>query len=178
MAIYRRNFQPGGTFFFTVNLKNRNSSLLTDNINLLRESVRKVLSASPFHIDAWVVLPEHMHAMWTLPVNDMDYAWRWRAIKRYFSTGLPIIENRTALQMNRNERNIWQQRYWEHTIRNARDYEHHLNYIHINPLKHGHVNQVRDWPYSSFHRYVKKGVYPESWAGSGFIESKRSQYGE
>ena len=165
MPGYRRHRVPGGTYFFTVNLLDRKSDLLVREIGLLREIVRYVRSGKPFRIDAWVVLPDHLHCVWTLPPGDSDYASRWQAIKTAFSTRMPATEALTETQVRLNERGIWQRRYWEHTIRNERDYAEHVDYCHINPLKHGWVSAVRDWPYSTFHEFVRKGVYSRDWAG-------------
>ncbi|MDD5033816.1 MAG: transposase [Methylococcaceae bacterium] len=164
MVLYRRNRVAGGTYFFTVNLRNRSLSLLVDRIDDLRELVRYALRKKPFRIDAWVVLPEHLHAVWTLPPDDDDYSGRWKLIKGRFShrlakAGLPIEKN------ERGEYNLWQSRFWEHTIRDESDFAHHVDYIHYNPVKHGHVTRVMDWPYSSFHRFVKLGVYSNDWGG-------------
>jgi putative transposase len=165
MPDYRRNRVPGGTYFFTVNLLQRNRSLLTDHIDLLRNAVRTTRRAKPFHIDAWVVLPDHMHCIWTLPAGDTDFAARWKAIKIAFSKALPSTESLSAVRLAKGERGIWQRRYWEHTIRDERDYAAHMDYVHINPVKHGHVARVAEWPYSSFHRLVEAGVYAPDWAG-------------
>jgi len=162
---YRRNFVPGGCYFFTVNLLERKQNLLTEHIDLLRGSVRTVRRLYPFHIDAWVVLPDHIHCVLTLPPNDDDYPLRWRLIKLLFSKGLPADERLSAVRKRRGERGIWQRRYWEHTIRDERDYSRHIDYIHVNPLKHGYVHQVADWPYSTFHRYVADGLLPVDWCG-------------
>ena len=166
MPDYRRLRIPGGCYFFTVNLLDRDNSLLIDRIELLRESVRITKQRKPFHIDAWVVLPEHMHCIWTLPPSDDDFSGRWREIKKTFSKALPQTENRSKTRIHRKERGIWQRRFWEHAIRNERDYAAHMDYIHFNPVKHGWVTQVSDWPYSSFHRLVKKGVYARDWAST------------
>jgi len=162
---YRRNYVKGGTYFFTVNLLDRNKSLLVEHIDLLRESIRFVKSHRPFYIDAWVVLPDHLHAVLTLPDDDVDYSSRWREIKKRFSKSLPKTEFLTQTRKRKNERGIWQRRFWEHTIRDDNDYWHHVNYVHFNPLKHGLVSQVADWPYSSFHRAVKQGIYANNWGG-------------
>ncbi len=161
---YRRYRVPGGCYFFTVNLLDRKSALLIDHINLLRESVRKCIQKRAFYIDAWVVLPEHMHCIWTLPEGDTDYSNRWKIIKTHFSKGLPKQERRSQVQIKRGERGIWQRRFWEHVIRDDRDFEKHMDYLHFNPVKHGLVNSVVDWPYSSFHRHVKNGIYTSNWA--------------
>ena len=165
MTDYRRNRVPGGTYFFTVNLYDRRSDLLARNIGVLREAVRKGRAKAPFHIDAWVVLPEHLHSLWTLPEGDMDYSARWQAIKTAFSKQIPEGEFRSASRMEKGERGIWQRRFWEHTIRDDQDYGAHFDYIHFNPVKHGLVAHAADWPYSSFHRSVTMGLYPANWAG-------------
>jgi putative transposase len=166
MPDYRRNRVPGGSYFFTVNLLERNNSLLITNIDSLRNAVRQVRAKHPFHIDAWVVLPDHMHAVWTLPPGDSDYSSRWRAIKIAFAKALSKTERLSAIRAAKGGRGIWQRRFWEHTIRDERDYAAHLDYVHINPMKHGLVQSVREWRYSSFHRLVGEGVYPVDWAGS------------
>ena len=166
MSVYRRNYVAGGTYFFTVNLLDRKKALLVDYVGALRESVAQVKRKRPFQIDAWVVLPDHMHAVWTLPEGDSDYSGRWREIKKAFNRYIPMDELLSPARQQQGERGIWQRRFWEHTIKSDVDYRHHIDYVHINPLKHGLVNSVKDWPYSSFHQYVKKGVYPENWCGT------------
>jgi putative transposase len=165
MTNYRRNRVPGGTYFFTVNLLDRRSGLLVQHIQNLRGAVRQVRAQAPFHIDAWVVLPEHLHCVWTLPKGDTDFSSRWKAIKAAFSKKLPNGEARSASRAGKGERGIWQRRFWEHTIRDDRDYVAHIDYVHFNPVKHGLVSVLQDWPYSSFHRDVALGAYPAAWAG-------------
>lgn len=166
MPNYRRAFVPGGTWFFTVNLLQRqNNDLLVRKIELLRNVVGKVRAKHPFAIDAWVVLPEHMHCVLSLPVNDSDFSLRWRLIKSDFSRALPKTEIISAVRKKYKERGIWQRHYWEHLIRDELDYQKHIDYVHLNPLKHGLVKQVRDWPYSTFHRDVARGIYPLNWCG-------------
>ena len=167
MPDYRRNRVPGGTYFFTVNLLDRSSDLLVARIDDLRAAVRNVRIKHAFHIDAWVVLPDHMHAVWTLPAGDCNYSARWRGIKTAFSKALPKLEALSAVRVARGERGVWQRRFWEHTIRDERDYAAHVDYVHINPVKHGLVHTVSEWPYSSFHRCVARGVYAADWAGQG-----------
>ncbi len=169
MTDYRRNRVAGGTYFFTVNLYNRRSQLLVQEIDILRNAVRKVKAATPFHIDAWVVLPEHMHCLWTLPDGDTNFSMRWQAIKTAFSRKIPLGEHRSDSRLKQNERGIWQRRFWEHTIRDERDYAAHMDYIHFNPVKHGLVDDVALWPHSSFHRCVAMGFYPPQWGG-GAVE--------
>ena len=166
MPEYRRQRVPSGTYFFTVNLQDRGSQLLTRQIDALRHAVRAARTRSPFHIDAWVVLPDHMHCVWTLPPNDTDYSGRWRAIKKAFSKSIPADEHRTATQRARAERGIWQRRFWEHTIRDDQDYAAHVDYVHFNPVKHGWAPEPAAWPYSSFHRAVAQGLYPPNWGAS------------
>lgn len=167
MPDYRRNFVPGGSFFFTVNLLERRQDLLVRHIDLLRDAVRRVRRLYPFHIDAWVVLPEHMHCIWSLPPGDVDYPSRWRLIKLIFSKAMPSNEWISPVRQKRQERGIWQRRYWEHTLRDERDFAAHVDYVHINPLKHGLVERVADWPHSTFHQYVRDGILPADWAGGG-----------
>ncbi len=163
MTAYRRNRIPGATYFFTVNLQDRQSQLLVENIAILREAVRQTKQRAPFHIDAWVVLPDHMHSLWTLPAADADYSTRWQAIKIAFSRQIPTGEPRSASRTSKRERGIWQRRFWEHTIRNDQDYAAHMDYIHFNPVKHGLVPHPANWPHSSFHRAVAQGLYPCDW---------------
>jgi putative transposase len=165
MPDYRRNRVPGGTYFFTVNLLDRGSGLLIEHIDAFREAVRQVRTRKPFHIDAWVVLPDHTHCVWTLPPGDADYSARWKAIKIAFAKSLPKTERLSAARARKGERGIWQRRFWEHTIRDESDYAAHVDYVHINPYKHGLVTKASDWPYSSFHRLRTVGIYPDDWAG-------------
>jgi putative transposase len=160
---YRRVFVDGGCWFFTVNLEDRSGRLLTERIGALREAVAKVRRSLPFDINAWVVLPDHVHAIWTLPPDDSDFSTRWRLIKTFLSKSLPAGEWRSAVHKARNERAIWQRRYWEHLIRDEKDYLRHVHYCYFNPVKHGLVANVEDWPYSSFHRDMKTGFNPTDW---------------
>ena len=165
MPDYRRYRIPGGCYFFTVNLLDRNQSLLVNHIGLLRVSIKVVKQKHPFHIDAWVILPDHLHCVWTLPPGDSDFSTRWKAIKTHFSKQILPTEWRSKNRIKRGERGIWQRRFWEHAIRNDEDYAAHIDYIHFNPVKHGLVNRVADWPYSTFHRFVDNGVVASDWAG-------------
>jgi putative transposase len=164
MVRYRRNILPGGTFFFTVTLADRRSSALVDHIGTLRKAFRVARGERPFEIDAVVILPDHLHAIFTLPQADADYSGRWRRIKGDFSRSL--LESGVPVRRRPNgDLAFWQRRFWEHTIRDENDFARHVDYIHFNPVKHGLVQRVRDWPHSSFHRYVREGVLPEDWAG-------------
>ena len=184
MPNYRRAFVAGGSWFFTVNLLDRRSCLLVDYIAALRDAVHATQQRSPFHIDAMVVLPDHLHAVWTLPENDFDFSVRWRLIKVQFSKSVPKGEPLTETRRARGERGIWQRRYWEHLIRDERDYRHHMDYCWFNPVKHGLVANVEDWPFSSFHRdmqeYSAPGKFEEfETALAAYARSGRSPgYGE
>ena len=165
MPDYRRAWHPGGTYFFTVNLLQRHGNdLLTQHVDVLREVVRSVRKRHPFRIHGWVVLPDHLHCVIELPPQDADFATRWRLIKTGFSKALPRTERLSKVRAARGERGIWQRRYWEHLIRDEADFRAHMDYVHINPLKHGLVKRVADWPYSTFHRLVAEGIYPRDWA--------------
>jgi putative transposase len=172
MPDYRRVYVEGGLYFFTVNLlQRRGNDLLVRYIDSLRGAVRKVKKAHPFTIHAFVVLPEHLHCILELPDGDNDFPLRWRLIKSEFSKSLPITERRSAVRVRRGERGIWQRRFWEHVIRDEADYTAHMDYVHINPVKHGLVSSVKDWAYSTFHHLVQQGVYPLEWAGSGTVDN-------
>jgi putative transposase len=175
MVRYRRNVVPGGTYFFTVALADRTSSALVDNVTALRMAFRIARHERPFTIEAIVILPDHLHAIWTLPSGDSDFSGRWKRIKAYFThrlvaAGVPVKRHRNG------EYALWQRRFWEHTIRDEIDFERHVNYIHFNPLKHGLVSRVRDWPYSSFHRYARQGLVPCDWAGD--VDEPGMNFGE
>jgi putative transposase len=164
MVGYRRNFLPGGSYFFTVTLADRSSDALVRHIDALRDAFRVTRRERPFAIEAVVVLPDHLHAILTLPSSDADFSGRWRRIKGHFSRRL--IDAAASLQRWPNgELALWQRRFWEHTIRDESDFSRHVDYIHFNPVKHGLVPCVRDWPHSSFHRYLREGLLPEDWAG-------------
>lgn len=167
MPNYRRAWHMGGTYFFTVCLLQRKANhLLVEHIDELRRTVRLVRFAHPFTIHAWVTLPGHLHCVIGLPEGDADYALRWRLIKGGFSKSIPAQEWLSDVRARRGERGIWQRRYWEHLIRDDEDFTAHMDYVHINPVKHRLVRKVADWPFSTFHRLVAQGVYPTGWAGS------------
>jgi putative transposase len=172
---YRRSFVPGGTFFFTVALSNRRSSILVDNIVSLRQAFRVTRGERPFEIDAIVILPEHLHAVMTLPAADSDYSGRWRRLKSLFTRAI-AKSGVLITQDSRGEYQLWQRRFWEQTIRNDHDFARHVDYIHYNPVKHGLVLRVADWPHSSFHRYVRQGALPTDWAG--VVEESGEGFGE
>jgi putative transposase len=175
MVRYRRNFLAGGTFFFTVALADRTSTALTDHIDALRAAIRAVRRVHPFVIDAVVVLPDHLHIVMTLPKEDAEFPIRWALIKRRFTTAV-LRTGAVVARFGNGEYALWQRRYWEHTIRDDRDFERHVDYIHFNPVKHGLVPRVRDWPHSSFHAYVRQGLLPPDWAGD--VRHTQHSFGE
>ena len=165
MPYYRRNTIAGGTYFFTITLSDRNSTALIDNIERFRAAYRSVHTRLPFETLAICVLPDHLHAVWTLPPEDADYSQRWNLIKSGFSRNLPPVPERSESKRRKREKGIWQRRFWEHTIRDEADLQSHIDYVHYNPVKHGLAERVSDWPYSSFHRHVKLGWLSSDWAG-------------
>ena len=165
----------GRDLFLYGTLADRRSTALVDHIGMLRSAFHAARGARPFAIDAIVVLPEHLHAVLTLPANDADFSGRWWRIKGHFSSAL--IEAGLHLKRWPNgDLALWQRRFWEHTIRDDRDFARHVDYVHFNPVKHGLAQRVRDWPYSSFHRYVREGQLPEDWAGD--VSEKEADFGE
>ncbi|MGH8561841.1 MAG: REP-associated tyrosine transposase, partial [Nevskiales bacterium] len=155
MRTYIRARISGALYFFTLTLAERHGNpLLTEHVSALREAFRQTRQDHPFDVKAIVILPDHLHCLWQLPPGDCDYSTRWRLVKAGFSAALPAHERVSASRQRKGERGIWQRRFWEHVIRDERDYERHFDYIHFNPVKHGYVENVRDWPYSSFHRWV------------------------
>lgn len=151
MAQYRRPRITGATIFFTVALARHGSGALVQNIDLLRHAVRVTKRERPFVIEACVVLPDHLHCLWKLPPGDRDFSTRWRLIKTRFSKGLAKGSCRSSHEL-RQERGIWQRRFWEHHIRNAEDFRSHLEFCWFDPVKHGLAETPLDWPYSSIHR--------------------------
>jgi putative transposase len=183
MPEYRRARTPGATFFFTVNTHLRQPFLIDADVRAaLREGIERVRATMPFQIDAWVLLPDHLHCLWTLPEGDGDFSTRWRIIKT-------IVTQRCGSQLNKNEllserrvaknqSSLWQQRFWEHQIRDNIDYGRHVDYIHWNPVKHGHVETAGDWPYSSLRRYVQNGWLPANWVDVGIDQYTANKFGE
>jgi putative transposase len=176
MTVYRRNFAAGGCFFFTVNLAERRLRLLTEHIASLRAAFRATRTRHPFATDAIVVLPDHLHTIWTLPEGDGDFAVRWNLIKGGFTRGLPRVERISASRLRKRERGIWQRRYWEHTLRDDDDFARHVDYIHFNPVRHGYVEEPAAWPFSSFRRMGRLGFYPENWASAA--DDQEASFGE
>jgi putative transposase len=168
MADYRRWRVAGGTYFFTLVAHSR-ASLFADPVarRILGEKLRECQREWPFEVNAIVLLPDHLHAIWTLPTGDDDYSQRWGWIKKEFTKAWLQIggveQEVTRARKERRDRGVWQPRYWEHTIQDDHDFDRHFDYLHYNPVKHGLVDSPRDWPDSSFHRWVSAGVYDEHW---------------
>ncbi len=171
MSRYRRATSAGSCYFFTVVAYRRQPILCNEAIrSALRTAIETVRATRPFVINAWVLLPDHLHCVWTLPDGDANFSSRWMIIKRSVSLACGE-DNRCAdwmstSKLKHRESTIWQRRFWEHQIRDENDFARHVDYIHFNPVKHGHVQYAADWPYSTFHRYVRDGVYAHNWAGT------------
>lgn len=182
MPRYLRPKTLDGTFFFTVVTFDRRKILTLDiSRQILSKAITEVQTQYPFSLEAWVLLPDHIHTIWTLSEGDTDYSKRWGLIKAKFSkAGKAFFHADQAAnpsRIKRRETTIWQRRFWEHGIRDDKDFQRHIDYIHYNPVKHGLVNRVRDWPHSSFHRFVREGLYPEPW-GEGVAFDQDDSFGE
>ena len=167
---YRRTAAAGGSYFFTVVTAGRQPVLCDNTVrSALRTAITEVRTRWPFTIDAWVLLPDHLHCIWTLPRGDSNYSRRWSAIKRLTSQKYTAGHNRIAAatfsRRKRNEGGLWLRRFWEHCIRDQQDFARCRDYVHWNPVRHGYVTRVVDWPYSTFHRGVNDGGYPVDWGG-------------
>ncbi|OQK18625.1 transposase [Methyloprofundus sedimenti] len=183
MSNYRRADTPGACYFFTVVTFRRRNILTDEGFRVwLRNALSNTRKRYPFTIDAWILLPDHLHCIWTLPENDNDFSVRWNGIKRQFTKSakdsLHKPEWVNASKQKHREGTIWQRRFWEHQIRDDNDYQRHMNYIHYNPVKHGLVKAVSEWPYSTFHRYVNQGIYPANWGSNNLIQDDDMEYGE
>ena len=172
MTTYRRDRIQGGCYFFTVNLLDRRSDLLTRHIDELRSAYRQMAKKHLVQLDAMVIMPDHLHAIWTLPEGDDNYSIRWQLFKALFSKTIPkdLQPERSESRINKRELAVWQRRFWEHRIRDELDYQRHMDYIHYNPVKHGYVSRVQDWQYSTFQRCVQAGIYPLAWGGDGVVD--------
>jgi putative transposase len=165
MSRYRRAKIDGGVLFFTVTLADRKGDLLVRHIDRPRLVYASVQKSYPFETIAICVLPDHLHSVWSLPPGDADFPLCWSLIKSGFSRGLASDPRRSASKIAKRDKGIWQRRYWEHAIRDDTDLARHVDYIHFNPVKHGYVSRVADWPHSSFHRFVARGDLPLDWGG-------------
>ncbi len=171
MSDYRRYYQPGGTSFFTMVTCRRFDLFADERARTLPGDVmREVRNELPFETVAMVLLPEHLHTIWSLPSGDEDYSTRWKEIKTRFTNRWLAAGGRempvTPSQRKRGNRGIWQRRFIEHLIRDLEDLENHIHYVHFNPVKHGHVERAWDWPASTFRRFVELGQYPWDWGSS------------
>jgi len=178
MPNYRRYYQPGGTYFFTVKTFRYQRYLCTSHArSLLREAIERTRKERPFEIPAFVLLPDHLYTIWVLPEGDSDFSQRWSLIKRRFTFSWAeyhVAKPVSVAMEKRHEQSVWQKRFWEHRIRDEEDFGHHMNYIHYNPIKHGLVQCPHQWEYSSFQRYVREGVLRKDWLCSckpGPVES-------
>jgi len=165
MRSYKRIRVQGGAYFFTRALaERRGKDLLVRHISALRAAFRQTLAHPPVAVEAIVVLPDHLHGLWRLPPGDDDFPTRWRLIKSRFSRQIPATERISGSRARRSERGLWQRRYWEHVVRDERDYRRHMDDIHDNPVKHGYVDDPRDWPFSSLNRLIAQGIDASDWA--------------
>ena len=171
MPHYRRLRTPGGTYFFTVVTHERRKMLCRDSpLQALRKGVNEVRTRHPFRVDAWVVLPDHLHCIWSLPENDDDYSKRWGMIKAGFTKRVQQAGWTSAAasadapsRIRHREALVWQRRFWEHQIRDQEDFNRHCDYIHYNPVKHGLVHDPKKWEYSTLHRFIQQGLREEGW---------------
>ena len=178
MPQYIRSYTKNATYFFTLVSYNRREILCEDDfLQAFKKSIKQVQQQYPFEIIAWVQLPDHLHCIWEMPTNDADYSMRWSQIKRLTTQACPQyhlpIDELSYSRVKRNERGIWQRRFYEHEIKDEADFVRHMDYLHYNPVKHGLVERVINWQYSSFHRYVKQGFYLADWGDGlrGFTEN-------
>lgn len=166
MSRYRRLRVPGATYFFTVNLARRESDLLTAQVDQLRHAFVRTALEEPFKVDAMVVLPDHIHAVWTLPEGDADFSRRWQKLKQYFTRQAGVQLPRSGSKQRKREAGIWQRRFWEHLVRNDTDYHKHVEYCWQDPVRHGLVDRPADWPFSSIRRDIARGLVDPGWKGS------------
>lgn len=169
---YRRVHIPGGTYFFTLVTYNRRPLFSApEAVDLLRNAFRYTLDRLPFSVIASVVLPDHMHFIWTLPPETSDYSTRWKMIKTYFTKKWPLDSSSSQNLSGRQkgEQDILQRRFWEHWIRDEKDLKRHIDYVHYNPVKHGLVNSSLDWKYTSLHQFIREGLLPPDWDSTALI---------
>jgi putative transposase len=175
MSNYRRPNISGGTYFITQVTYDRVPWLCSEiGRKALREAIEKVSKKYPFSIDAFILLPDHFHCLWTLPLKDNDFPVRLRLIKTYvtkhYGKELEIDRAVSMSRQKREESNLWQRRFWEHLIRDERDFEMHCDYIHNNPVRHGLCATPQDWQFSSIHQFTTQGIYPANWGIDKFPE--------
>lgn len=180
LSDYRRVYSGGNTYFFTLVMHRRQTILCNDDMRIaLRDAIVTTRKIHPFKIDAWVLMPDHLHCIWTLPEGDANFTTRWGMIKRFVTKQCSEKYQRddwlNKSRIKRRESTLWQRRFWEHQIRDDVDFQRHFDYIHFNPVKHGYVGAVKDWEYSSFHRYVNNGIYSDNWGG---LDDINDDFGE
>lgn len=168
MPDYQRPHAPGATLFFTV-VTNLRRPILGSDIALecLHTALRDVRNRYPFRLDAFVILPDHLHCLWSLPENDTKFSMRWSAIKAGFTRQYLANDGdeppRSESRRKRGERGIWQRRFWEHVVRDDTEFGHYLDYIHYNPVKHGLADCPHAWAQSSFAQWVRANEYASDW---------------
>ena len=177
MSNYRRARDAGVCYFFTL-VSHQRLPVLTDAPlrAALRRAIERVRLYRPFVIEGCVLLPDHLHCLWRMPQGDADFGSRWSMIKRLTSQAIAMPGAVSLSRSLRRESGLWQRRFWEHRIHDEDDYQRHMDYLHFNPVKHGLVGRVADWPWSSFHRLVAEGVYPADWGGDAVVDN--GEYGE
>jgi putative transposase len=167
---YRRLKVEGASYFFTLVTEHRRKLFAdAETVELLRQAIARIGERHPFEVEAQVVMPDHLHALWRMPEKDADYSTRWRLIKEAFTKACVKRHGRAAIdpaRAARGEQSLWQRRFWEHLIRDEEDFGAHLDYIHLNPVHHGYVTAPRDWPHSTFARWVARGVYEPEWGSN------------
>jgi len=178
MVHYRRCRIESASYFFTLALADREAKTLTEHAALLGDSLRRVQRLKPFRVDALVLLPEHLHMVWTLPESDSDYPSRIQALKAGFTFSLGRAAGLSLPLRTEGGRQLWQRRYWEHCLRDEDDLRRHIDYIHFNPVKHGWAQRAADWPYSSFQRHVRLGSYAEDWGVAEGLAEMSGNRGE
>ena len=186
MSNYRRAFISGGTYFFTVTTAYRPLLTQPGIRSALRAGITQARQTLPFTIDAWVLLPDHHHCIWTLPPEDVNFSARWAIIKRQVSRAYEqerrcvgrTLPERSASQRKRRESGFWQRRFWEYLLQDEGDLRRHIEYIHWNPMKHGYAKTLADWPYSTFHRFVQRGLHSPNWGGQGVQDLSGEAFGE
>lgn len=168
MSLYKRYYVPGGTYFFTLVTEGRSPLFACENARqILARKLRECQERHPFTMVAIVLLPDHLHMLWSLPQNDTRYSARLSWLKGYFTREWLLSggheQSREGSRNPERRRGVWQRRFWEHTIRDEADLESHADYIHYNPVKHGYAKAPCDWEWSSFHRFVAAGQYERNW---------------
>lgn len=163
MPNYIRAKFEGGYYFFTVVTYRRERLFIDETArNLLRQAITATQSKHPLEIVAICLLPEHLHCVWKMPDGDADFSKSWSSIKGVFSREYLQANEQKRIPLSRADKGevcIWQKRFWEHQIRDEKNLQRHIDYIHYNPVKHGLVKSAEDWPWSTYHQFLKEGLY-------------------